>query len=847
VTQKLNKAEKRGATVDAAANPTARAVEDLQASINDIKAQADRFNKFFQRVIKSEDDEQAAQKWIDEQMALNKCTDNTCAALAALIAAKTPAVTGTQAPAAGAVAHVPPWCKPNDVLKPDKLTADHTPVDYKVWREQFDVYYSSSMMSAASVREQQAYLFACVDVSLDKRIRPYIFPTTPIYSTPTEKGCLEMLEDEYLDIHPVLVQRVEFLQECQKPKQSIAEFVALLEALGGEAVLASITPDGLFVMRIIAGILDDKLRTKFLREDNPTKAVLLRIAKEHKRAELTNRALRKEAVGVNAAQERSENQGQGNATSTSKKASAIREFIARLKKEGKCAFCSGTCDRCPRRDNLRCTHCDKKGHLAVICASKALHMPKQAPKTYAKAVSGASRTIVAYNLASSKGIRLPDPREKVNLRAANGEKMACEGAVTLNVRLGSKRATIRALVSSALQGEILLGWREMIALGILAESFPTPVYEVSAEDAHGVTTELAEEFPEVFKEDKIKPMRGRPMKIHLAGAVKPMRVMMARQVPVHLQAAARDTLKKVIDSGVIVPVEEPTEWISPAFFVEKPDGRGARMVCDFTGINRYIQRPVHPFPFPSTQEILRDIGAGANFFAMLDAVQGYHQIPLEYESSLLTTFLLPSGRYRYLRAPMGLNASSDEWCARSDAALAGLEKTRKIVDNILVWASTWSELQTRVREVLCRCNEHGITLSKEKMQMGEEVRFAGHVVGREGVCPEPEKVSALKRFPTPTDATGLRSFLGLAVQLGGFVPDLAHLTEPLRPLLKKNAVFLWLPEHAEAFDRVKEADVAHGRQILRSGPPHRVADRCVAPEGSGIRADPAGRSQVCVS
>jgi hypothetical protein len=64
------------------------------------------------------------------------------------------------------------------------------------------------------------------------------------------------------------------------------------------------------------------------------------------------------------------------------------------------------------------------------------------------------------------------------------------------------------------------------------------------------------------------------------------------------------------------------------------------------------------------------------------------------------------------------------------------------------------------------------------MQMGSEVRFAGHVISPEGVKPEPEKVAALKNFPAPTDATGLRSFLGLAVQLGGFVPDLAHLTEP---------------------------------------------------------------------
>jgi hypothetical protein len=155
----------------------------------------------------------------------------------------------------------------------------------------------------------------------------------------------------------------------------------------------------------------------------------------------------------------------------------------------------------------------------------------------------------------------------------------------------------------------------------------------------------------------------------------------------------------------------------PGLLRREAQRQGRAMVCDFTGINRYIQRPVHPFP--STQEILRDIGAGANFFATLDAVQGYHQIPLEYESSLLTTFLLPSGRYRYTRAPMGLNASSDEWCARSDAALAGLEKTRKIVDDILVWASTWASSADKSAGGAPPLQEHGITLSREKMQMGK--------------------------------------------------------------------------------------------------------------------------------
>ena len=37
---------------------------------------------------------------------------------------------------------------------------------------------------------------------------------------------------------------------------------------------------------------------------------------------------------------------------------------------------------------------------------------------------------------------------------------------------------------------------------------------------------------------------------------------------------------------------------------------------------------------------------------------------------------------------MGLNASSNEWCSRSDVVIEGLPWTRKIVDDILVWAET---------------------------------------------------------------------------------------------------------------------------------------------------------------
>ena len=50
----------------------------------------------------------------------------------------------------------------------------------------------------------------------------------------------------------------------------------------------------------------------------------------------------------------------------------------------------------------------------------------------------------------------------------------------------------------------------------------------------------------------------------------------------------------------------------------------------------------------------------------------------------------------------------------------------------------------------------------------------------------------------------MRSFLGLANQLGMFVPDLAHMTSQLRPLLLKKTAWNWLDEHEACFQKTKQ-------------------------------------------
>jgi hypothetical protein len=66
----------------------------------------------------------------------------------------------------------------------------------------------------------------------------------------------------------------------------------------------------------------------------------------------------------------------------------------------------------------------------------------------------------------------------------------------------------------------------------------------------------------------------------------------------------------------------------------------------------------------------------------------------------------------------------------------------------------------------------------------------------------PERAISLKEFPRPQNIHELRSFLGLAQQLSGIISDLAHATEPLCHLLKKENKWIWSFDLQDAFNAV---------------------------------------------
>ena len=170
---------------------------------------------------------------------------------------------------------------------------------------------------------------------------------------------------------------------------------------------------------------------------------------------------------------------------------------------------------------------------------------------------------------------------------------------------------------------------------------------------------------------------------------------------------------------------------------------------DFSRLNKRVRRPTHPFPSP--QDIISGLNLKARVFAKLDALLGYHQVALSAKASLLTTFLLPSGMYHYLRAPMGLSSSSDEFCCQSDAVFAGLPGIHKLVDDILIEGVDLPDLEQKLDGISKHCDKHGFILLRKKFEINTTNEFAGFLVSASGVLPCPCRFEAISGFPLRSD------------------------------------------------------------------------------------------------
>ena len=127
------------------------------------------------------------------------------------------------------------------------------------------------------------------------------------------------------------------------------------------------------------------------------------------------------------------------------------------------------------------------------------------------------------------------------------------------------------------------------------------------------------------------------------------------------------------------------------------------------------------------------------------------------------------------------------------------------MDDIIIFGESSEEYDARVRAVFRRLEDNGVTLNFEKCEFAKSsITYIGHVVSADGIRADPSKVRAIKQMQQPKDVIDIRRFLGVANQLGKFIPNLSTVTQPLRDLLQKKNQWMWGPSQQRAFDLVKD-------------------------------------------
>ena len=134
----------------------------------------------------------------------------------------------------------------------------------------------------------------------------------------------------------------------------------------------------------------------------------------------------------------------------------------------------------------------------------------------------------------------------------------------------------------------------------------------------------------------------------------------------------------------------------------------------------------------------------------MDFTSGYFQVPVREEDRHFLTFIVPQGKFRFKRLPMGLSASNCIFNVETDHIIRGEEKVVKSIDDVLGQASSATEAYQQMARVLTKLINSGMVVSKKKFQLGTKVTYGGFELSSDNneglkIAPDAKRMEAISK------------------------------------------------------------------------------------------------------
>lgn len=646
----------------------------------------------------------------------------------------------------------------------------------------------------------------------------------------------------------IIFERYVFLTHEVKGEQSIEDFVLELRKLSESCEY--VEQENMIRDKLVMSVKDDELRKLFLQEQGLTLTSALAITKRFMAMKNSNEVM---SSKLNTSVMKFENKAEVDYVQRSKSAFKMRGE----NKNSECNFC-GYChnrnDPCPARGKV-CNYCKKNNHFENKCFMKQRTTDKNfrsTDKNFRSVQTIHHEDVEERLIPEFKNInmetlsvidtvntpqtdRLTEWLETIDFE---GVKIACKldtgaqcnampmkivcqilnkneydvkyfleptdmrlvaynnttinpsGIIYLKGNINNKDYLFKFVVVT-LNTRPILGLNACCSLGLIKRIMTVDVKFKSVDD-------IISQYGKVFK--GIGKFPGEPYKIKLKPNATPVNNpprRVARTILPRLKAA----LEKLEEDQIIQKVTEPNEWCHNIVVREKPS-KELRICLDPRDLNVSVIKDSHYIP--SQEDILSNMN-NCTLFSVLDLTSAFHQIPLDHESANLCCFSTPFGRYKYLRCPFGISTMS-EVCQRKNQELFGdIDGVYIYIDDLYIAAEDEISHDKILKEVLDRALSAGVTLNSKKIQFKKhEVKILGFIVNKDGIQIDKERTEAIANLKRPETKKEIMQFLGMVQYFSKFIPNISEITFPLRELIKKDAKWLWLDNHENAFKTLKK-------------------------------------------
>lgn len=721
--------------------------------------------------------------------------------------------------------------------------------DWALWTERLEQYFIANDIPEQKKVSLFITLLGSEGYSLLRNLCTPVRPSTKSFDV-----LIEAMKNHLQPKPSIITERYKFKECKQKDSEDIKTYLTNLKRLSTYCEFGE-NLDSHLRDQFVWGLRTDSIKKRLLGEQTLTYSRTIELALS---LEMVSRDVA-EMVTTSSRSQQDQINFVGAKTSRFSKENVVNKDVLR------CYHCGGTrhtFSSCRYKD-AKCNKCQRRGHLSRVCKGKKNKdfKPKQSSnnrhnnqhyignfetdnnnsfdnlfhlgqgnktgkRTFDEIFSirpcvvgiDVENVNIKFQLDTGSDVAVLSEKDyekrkdllllalkgtKRRFKSHPGDIIVPKGKIEVNVKYKNMKKKLELFVLPG-EGPPLVGrtWIKELALpvaDIIKEADNSSINFMENENG-GDIANILRKFASIFSE-KLGKYSKKKVQLHLKENVDPI-FCKPRALPYAMKDKVERELERLVKEEILEPIEN-SEWATPIVPVLKSNGQ-LRLCGDYKiTINPNIK--IDCYPIPRVQDLLANLNGG-KIFSKIDLSQAYQQLELDERSRKLVTISTHKGLFAYKRLCYGVSSAPGIFQREMEELLKGVDGVVCFFDDILITGQTRVIHNERLKEILKRLQENGLTVKKEKCKFGQNsVEFLGYVLDSEGTYISKEKVKAVVDAPVPTNVTELRAFLGMLNYYAKFLKNYSRIVNPLYELLQKNVKWNWSKDCDTAFGTAKRS------------------------------------------